>query len=145
MKYLNRKWLLLLPVTAVGASVAVLAALNPSIEAQTTPENSDARLKTRLYTASLEDVRESTLEIIPNLRKYGSHWRVIESASKNEIVAEVPVLVFIDQLEVTLTRENDFTVVNVHSKSRCPGGSDLGENRRHILQLLAALDEKFAS
>ena len=137
------KWLLLSFVGVAGAAVAVLAALNPSIEAQTSVENPDKRLRTRRYRASINDVRRSTLELIPQLRKYGAHWRVIENESKNEIVAEVPVLVFIDQLKVTLTRDNDLTVVNIHSKSRFPGGSDLGENRRHVLQLLAALDKKF--
>jgi len=145
MKSLNRKWLLLLPVGVIGATGAALGALNPGMEAKTSPENPDARLRTRLYKAGVEDVRQSTLELIPGLRKYGSHWRVIESESQNEIVAEVPVLVFIDELKVTLTAENDLTRVDIYSKSRFQGGSDLGENRRHVLQLLAALDEKFAS
>ena len=143
MKFLNRKWLLVLPIGVLGATGAVLGALNPGMEAQTSPENPDARLRTRRYKVAIGDVRRSTLEIIPKLWKYGSHWRVIESESENVVVAEVPVLVFIDELRVTLTAENDFTRVDIYSKSRFPGGSDLGENRRHVLQLLAALDEKF--
>lgn len=143
MKFLNRKWFLVLPIGVLGATGAILGASNPGMEARTSPENPDARLRTRLYKASIEDVRASTLELIPGLRKYGSHWRVIESESENVVVAEVPVLVFIDELRVTLTAENDFTRVDIYSKSRFPGGSDLGENRRHVLQLLAALDEKF--
>jgi len=137
-------WILLVPVAAIGAGVAVLAALNPSIEAQTSPDNADARLKTRRYQAALKDVRASTLEIIPGLRKYGANWRLSESQTENEVRAEVPVFMFTDDLMVTLKEDGDSTMVDVHSKTRFPGKSDLGENRRHILQLLAALDEKFA-
>ncbi len=139
-----KKWLWGFPIGAIGAGVAVLAALNPSIEAQTSPENPDARLRTRRYQASLQEVRASTLEIIPGLRKYVSHWRLADSQKENQIHAEVPVFLFTDDLEVTLKEDGDATVLDVHSKTRFPGKSDLGENRRHILQLLAALDEKFA-
>lgn len=143
MKLSTQKWLWLLPVGAAGVTVAVLAILNQSIEAQTSPENSDARLETRRYQASIEDVRRSTLEIIPQLKKYGAHWRVIASEPENLIVAEVPVLVFTDDLTVTLRDSDGATMLDIHSKTRFPGKSDLGENRRHVLQLLAALDAKF--
>lgn len=145
MKFSNQKWLLLLPVGAAGVTIAVLAALNQSIEAQTSLENSDARLRTRRYQAGINDVKGSTLEIIPQLRKYGAHWRITDSETENKIVVEVPVLIFTDELVITLHAEKDFTRVDIHSKSRFPGGSDLGENRRHILQLLAVLDAKFMS
>lgn len=143
MKLSNRKWLLVLPVGVIGAATAVLAILNPSIEAQTSPENSDARLRTRRYQAAIGDVHRSTLEIIPQLRKYGAHWRLAQADLPTEVRAEVPVFIFGDDLIVTLKADGDATKVDVHSKSRFPGRSDLGENRRHILQLLAALDAKF--
>ena len=143
MNICKAKWLIL-PVAVVGAGVAVLAAMNPNIEARTSPENPDARLSTRRYKSSLENVRASTLETIPGLRKYGAHWQLSPTQVENQVRAEVPVLGFTDDLIVTLSEENGATRLDVFSKSRFPGRSDLGENRRHILQLLAALDEKFA-
>jgi len=144
IRYSKQTWLLLAPVGVAGATVAVLAALNPSIETRTSPDSSDARLRTRRYEAGIEEVRRSTLEIIPQLRKYGARWRLSESDVENKIVAEVPVFVFTDDLIITLRDDEGATTVDVHSKSRFRGRSDLGENRRHVLQLLAALDEKFA-
>ena len=162
MKLSRLKWLLL-PFGAAGVTVAVLAALNPSMEAQTSPQNPNERLRTRHYLADIEELRRGTLEIIPYLRKYGAHWRIVNLQKglvlgpytppqplnkgvvglEKTIVAEVPVLMFTDQLEVMLRAEKGYTRVDVHSKSRFPGRSDLGENRRHVLQLLAALDGKF--
>jgi uncharacterized protein (DUF1499 family) len=56
----------------------------------------------------------------------------------------VPVTIFIDDLTVTLRTDGQSTLVDVRSQSRLAGKSDLGENRRHLFQLLRALDEVFA-
>jgi len=165
MKSSRRNWLLLLPIGGIGAGIMALTILNPSIEAQTSPNHKDARLKTRHYQASINDVRRVVEEIIPLQRKYGARWRIahLQQGEKavglfvkspkfinegtegvqQKIAAEVPVLFFTDYLVVTLRGEKGFTRVDIHSKSRFPGRSDLGENRRHVLQLLAALDAKF--
>ena len=165
MKSSTRKWLLLLPIGVVGACVAVLSISNPSIEAQTSSDAKDARLRTRRYQAAIGEVWRVTQTIIPQSRKYGARWRIAQLQQgekvvglfvkppkfinegsigvENKIAAEVPILFFTDFLVVTLRAEKGFTRVDVHSKSRFPGRSDLGENRRHVLQLLAALDEKF--
>jgi uncharacterized protein (DUF1499 family) len=42
---------------------------------------------------------------------------------------------------VTLSEANGTTTVNVQSQSRV-GRGDLGENRRHVVQLFTVLDEK---
>jgi uncharacterized protein (DUF1499 family) len=60
------------------------------------------------------------------------------------IKAEVPVVIFTDDLRVELNAEGGETIVNARSASRV-GKSDLGENRRHLLQLFEVLDKKFAS
>jgi uncharacterized protein (DUF1499 family) len=55
--------------------------------------------------------------------------------------AEVPVLFYIDDLEVRVQPDptGAYWRVDATSRSRV-GKSDLGENRRHVVQLLNALD-----
>jgi uncharacterized protein (DUF1499 family) len=50
---------------------------------------------------------------------------------------------FTDDIVVTVNAEQGGVVLDVRSAARM-GKSDMGENRRHVLQLLAALDEKLA-
>jgi uncharacterized protein (DUF1499 family) len=52
------------------------------------------------------------------------------------------VLLFTDDLEVRVQpgEGHAYWLVNVRSQSRA-GKSDLGENRRHVVQLLEALGE----
>lgn len=116
--------------------------------AETGPEHEDAGLKTRHYPADLKEVKNSIDEIIPTLSTYLRSWRLIElkTSSDNEsatIKVEVPVVIFTDDLKVELKSEGDETIVNIRSGSRI-GRDDFGQNRRHILQLLEKLDEKFA-
>ena len=136
-------WLLLGAIPAVG--LGMLAALNPTNVAETS-EKSEA-LRSRHYKTDLQNFVAETEKIIPTLSTYGQSWRIVESKTENNsatIKAEVPVVIFTDDMEIkaTFNAENNEITVNVHSVSRV-GKSDLGENRRHILQILAALDEKF--
>jgi uncharacterized protein (DUF1499 family) len=59
------------------------------------------------------------------------------------VQAEVPVLLYIDDLAVQVHSDptNAYWLVDVTSRSRV-GKSDLGENRRHVVQLLKALEER---
>ena len=149
MKTKTLKWLL--PLGVAGAGLGVLALLNPSTSAQTSAD-ADGALKTRRYNASLDEVRIALEELVPAQKTYGAAWRLTETESYDastpnaSIVmrAEVPVTVFVDDLTVTLRPDENTTVVDARSVSRTRGKSDLGENRRHIVQLLAALDEKLA-
>jgi uncharacterized protein (DUF1499 family) len=138
----NKKFWLA-PVAFAGVSFLVLGALNPGSMAQTQPDHPDARLRTRHYKSTLSQVYQEVLNTIPELRTYIRPWRVT-SHEENEVRAEVSVLVFTDDVVVTLKEEADGVMVDVHSASRV-GKSDLGENRRHVLQLLSALDAKLAS
>ncbi len=144
MKKQNRKWLWLAPFGVAGMAAGVLAVLHPGLHAETSPDNPDPQMRTRVYNADIELVRKNVLEIIPQLKCYGAQWRLAVGNAENKVSAEVPVLMFTDDLTVTLIDLENGTRVDVYSQTQFQGKSDLGENRRHILQLLAALDEKLS-
>ncbi len=124
---------------------------NPTNVACTSPDHADPGLRTRQYprTAGLSAVRQVTEETISGLKTYGGRWRLKEAeqiAAPDPILtikAEVPVLFFTDDLELTIKTSEDgsYWLVDVRSASRT-GKSDLGENGRHVRQLLRALDKK---
>jgi len=139
-------------IVGIGIGVASLVGLlvaartfYPTNIVGTAPEHAEAVLRTRSYKTDLKTFRAETEKIIPTLSTWGRNWRLI-SAEENEtsalIKAEVPVVVFTDDLQIKAEKSIDGIVVNVHSNSRV-GKSDLGENRRHLLQILEALDAKF--
>ncbi len=107
-----------------------------------TSEN--AELKTRRYQTDLSAASEAVKKIIPTLSSWGLKWKLTESETRNDsaiIKAEVPVVMFTDDLEVKLVQKENEVIVNVRSASRI-GKSDFGENARHIRKFLSALDEK---
>lgn len=116
----------------------VLGALNRGNQAQTVENAADARFRTRFYKTNLANAHQEVLRAIPQLRTYGQSWHVV-SDEENEVLVEVPVLVFTDDLVVTLKEAKGGVKVDVQSAARL-GKSDFGENRRHVLQLLAVLD-----
>ena len=136
----NRKRLLLLPLALAGAGVAVIGALNPTNFAATHPDHPDARLRTRRYRCTLDEARAAVEEVIPQLVTYGRHWRVVR-AEADEVRAAVPVLVFTDDVTVTLRAADNGVILDARSASRV-GRGDFGENRRHLRQLLTALDAR---
>ena len=141
-----KKGYLLLLIGAIPAvGLGVIAALNPTNVAETSETNET--LQTRHYQIDFDTFLKETQKIIPTLSTYGQNWRVVESKTKNNSAAikvEVPVLIFTDDLIVNANfiGEKNETIVNIRSASRV-GSSDFGENWRHILQILEALDEKF--
>ncbi len=142
---MKKGYLLLLLGAIPAAGFAALAALNPTNVAETSDKNE--ALQTRYYKTDLQNFVAETEKIVPTLSTYGQSWRVMESKTENNaalIKVEVPVLFFIDDVEIkaNFDAEKNEIIVNIHSASRA-GKSDLGENRRHILQILGALDEKF--
>lgn len=148
MKKFTWFWLLA-PVAALGAASFLLNTNPPTNRAQTSPDATDPRLKTRTYAASFEQVLAATHQTVRSLKTYGRSWQIVPqnglmAFDEREIVVAVPVLVFTDTLTISLHAQNDRTVVDVESHSNI-GNGDFGENRRHIIQFLAALDEKLGA
>ena len=140
-------WLLLAFVPA--AAVAILAARNPGNVAQTRPDHPEPALRTRRYAhrgdaAALQQAIEAA---IATRNTCGQSWRLTGTTLTPDggftVRAEVPVLFYTDDLEVGVQPGPDgaYWQVDVTSRSRV-GKSDLGENRRHVKQLLNALDGK---
>ena len=136
---------LLLGATALAFFGALSRVATPGNVAQTASNNADAQLRTRYYQVSAQNLTREIEKLVPTLRTYGRSWRLIGSTTRigvTTIACEVPVLVFADDLIITIRNKKDeknVSVVDVRSSSRV-GKSDLGENRRHILQLLRELD-----
>jgi len=144
---MKKGYLLLLLGAIPAAGWAIVSALNPSNLAETSVDGEDAKLRTRHYRIDLPTFVAEAERIIPTLSTYGQSWRLMTSnlyEDSAQIKVEVPVVVFTDDLEIKakVGEGKEGVSVDIHSKSRV-GSSDLGENRRHILQLLKAFDEKF--
>jgi uncharacterized protein (DUF1499 family) len=124
--------------------IVVMAMKNPTNFAATRPDHSDPQLRTRAYRVGPAEAASAVEEIVPQLRTYGRTWRVQPSSNARDVVVitcEVPVLFFMDDLNVTIHAQGENTRLNVESRSRI-GRGDFGENRRHIRQLLNALDAR---
>jgi uncharacterized protein (DUF1499 family) len=95
-------------------------------------------LRPRRLATSPAIVANALPEIVQQLG-----WRLVEQHNTTFQV-EVSVLfgIFIDDMHIELGEDNGATVVSVRSQSRV-GQGDLGENRRHVVQLWAALDQHF--
>ena len=125
---------------------------NPTNIAETASDHAEAVLQTRGYEikGDLKQMRLVVEEIIPTIstRIWGGKWKLAapqtgDSAENLEIVrAEIPVVFFTDDLRIELKQTGNEVLVNARSNSRT-GKSDFGENRRHLLQFLAALDREF--
>ena len=148
------KWALWISPLLVLVVAAKIFNQNPPVNAaQTSLEGEDAELKTRFYRAHWREVVDAAQSAIRAQKTYGRAWKSgansIEGAAPGEklretLRAQVPVLVFTDDLEVTISETDDERIrLDCASKSRI-GRGDFGENRRHILQFLSALDEKLS-
>lgn len=126
--------------------------MKPTNSAATRPDHDDERLRTRHLRLPLAHVAAAIKVTVPTLRTYGRRWRLVEmkaepataEAASVVLRVQVPVLVFTDDLVATLRAAPDGCRLDVASASRV-GRGDLGENRRHILQLLAALHTQLGS
>ena len=136
---------LLLGVFALGALLPWLAVRNfserfaqgGSTNRADTATNTPSDLQPRQYAAPAQQVGDAVAAAFAQLG-----WEpVYRNATSLE--AEVPVARmnwFVDDLKVTLSEANGATTVNVQSQSRV-GRGDLGENRRHIVQLFTVLEQ----
>lgn len=145
------KWTLALaPILLVVAASRALNQNPPVNTAQTSPNSSDAALRTRFVRAPWQRVLSAAQTALASQKTYGRAWKVGQSSIqgtapgaklRGELRVQVPVTVFTDDLTVTLSEEDDGQIrVDCASKSRV-GRGDFGENRRHVLQFLAAFDE----
>jgi uncharacterized protein (DUF1499 family) len=136
-------------VVVIFAGLLLIArTFYPTNIAATAPHHGEEMLRTRHYKIDLKTFVAETEKIIPTLSTYGRSWRFDGTDAGQDLAfirAEVPVVVFTDDLEIRAETDsaNGGIVVNIHSNSRV-GKSDFGENRRHVLQVLEALDAKFA-
>lgn len=147
-------WLAAVIITAILGLWLTSRMFNPTNIAETALDHQEKALQTRRYPlrGDLKQMRAAVEKIIPNISTsiWGGKWKLApsqtgDSTDEKEIVrAEVPVVIFTDDLWVELKQEGGEVVVNAHSNSRV-GKSDLGENRRHLLQLLAEIDKQFAA
>ena len=135
------------PLVFLGGFIAFAKVMNtnpPTNTAQTSPQ--DPELRTRLYKVTPAEAAKNISAF--SISTYGRSWTAVEqkliSANEIHVVFHVPVVVFTDVLTVTVKRrDGGMSEVNVESHSQV-GQGDFGENRRHIVQMLAALDQKFA-
>jgi hypothetical protein len=151
-KVFNLKTVLLLIFIILIGTWLTTRMFNPTNIAETASDHAEAVLQTRRYgiKGDLKQMRLVVKGIIPNIstRIWGGKWRLAapqagDSTENLEIVrAEIPVVFFTDDLLIELKEVGNEVLVNARSNSRT-GKSDFGENRRHLLQLLAALDKEF--
>lgn len=142
----RRRWLLFPLVLAALPLALKLLGVQATNRAGTSPDSADASLRTRFYAASAPVVAAQVLVVAPTLSTYGQAWRVKSQTFGEHIVAEevrceVPVLVFTDDLTITIAPHGSGSRVDVASAARV-GQGDMGENARHIRQILRALDER---
>ena len=126
------------------AALIITRNMYPTNIAETSETSENAELKTRRYETDLQTANEAVKQIIPTLSSWGLKWKLVDSKTENDsatVKAEVPVVIFTDDLEVKLRQIDNKILVNVHSASRV-GKSDFGENARHVKKLLNALDER---
>ena len=152
--------------TMAAGAIITLAVLNPHNYAETSEDGGINNLYTRRYDTPFENrtaaaagekprvIREIE-RIIAGQKTYGRFWKMIDTKLENDsaiIKAEVPVVIFTDDLEVQISfaprksfnSSSGKVVINIRSVSRC-GSTDFGENRRHIQQLLEHFDFTFGS
>lgn len=128
--------------------LTVTRTLYPANVAETAPNHEEETLRSRRYKTDLKTFAAETQKIIPTLSAWGKNWKhaaTDETENSALIKAEVPVVVFTDDLVVKAEKDaaDGTIIVNIRSNSRV-GKSDFGENRRHVLQILEALDKKFS-
>ncbi len=121
----------------------------PDNVAETSANGGVKQLHTRAYRTDVKTAKQAVKEIVPTLTTYGGNWNIVSEKDDEDsaaIIAEIPVLMFTDDLEIIIERVglNGGVEVNAVSKSRV-GQSDFGENARHVRQILNALDEKLGN
>ena len=146
------KWALYLsPLLLFGIAAKVLNTDPPTNTSQTSPDTPDPALRSRVVRLPWTEAVRLCEQVLGEQRTYGRAWKHAQTsvsgtapgAQLTEVLrAQVPVFVFTDDFEVILRDEGNGQIrIDARSAARL-GKGDFGENRRHVLQFLAALDEK---
>ena len=139
----SRRWPGALVIVGAGAVLAAFF-INGGRPIQnserTRADHPEIKLRTRRYHDDINLVHKTVRETVIALRTYGRAWKIKSDDGEN-IHVKVPVLVFTDDMVITMRASNDKVLLDVRSTARV-GRGDFGENRRHVLQLLDALDGK---
>lgn len=118
-------------------------------DAATTFDNPIVNLRTHRYDLPPQDIYEAALDAVKSSRTYGQPWTIsfteyMPNQELGRISAEVPVLMFVDDISITIQPVGGQTTdyrVDVYSTSRV-GEADFGANGRHIVRFFRALDKK---
>lgn len=132
----------LLPTALVGLFALKRAGiLDRTDDCQTAPEAADPALRTRVYAATPEAVRDAVKTALARQSTRGRGWNTVAEREDGALAirVEIPVLAFTHDLTVTVSPHERGARLDIHSRSRV-GRGDFGESKRHVLQLLAALD-----
>jgi uncharacterized protein (DUF1499 family) len=149
MKRIHKVLVFAVPLV-VFLTVAKLTNTSPPTNVAKTAPDAEPALKTRIYNAPFDKVENVARKVALSQRTYGKSWtmpytgRADDTMSTKTLDVEVPVLIFTDDLSVTLEVVEEGTKVDVRSASRI-GKGDFGENRRHIIQFLSALDAEMGN
>lgn len=108
----------------------------------------------RIHTYSQEDytpteIYEASIRAVQSLTTYAQPWTIarVETNERNAglIIVQVPVLVFIDDMMILISPDEDNPETNVVvTSSARVGKADMGANGRHIKKFYLALDEELA-
>ncbi len=121
-------------------------------DAATTFDNPIEDLRPRRYDLPPREIYDAALKAVQSQRTYGQRWIItfadyLPDDRTGRIVAEVPVLNFVDEIAITIQpaggQATDYRV-DVYSTSRV-GEADFGENGRHIVQFFRALEKELAN
>ena len=146
------KWPLIILALLIAVYVVFRIFVPATNIAETSPAHTDAALRTRYYSANIEEVHKALTDGIPEMKTsiWGGNWKIVEKGLEDQseklkvIKAEIPVVFFTDDMKITLRANDGRTAVDIYSASRV-GKSDFGENRRHVVQIYEMLDAKFSS
>lgn len=120
-------------------------------DAATTFDNPIVDLRPHRYDNPPQEIYDAALKVVQAEKTYGQPWTItfadyLPADESGRIVAEVPVLSFVDDISITIQPVGGDTTdyrVDVYSTSRV-GEADFGANGRHIVQFFRALDKELA-
>ena len=153
-KATGRRRIMLSAASFVALLVAAkMLNTSPLTNSASTDSNAAPELKTRVYAPDVARVYAAAQSVITEQKTWFKSWRVVNGTQTHaesqahagpqqcQLDVEVPVLFFTDDVKISISAGAGGTQVDVESRSRV-GQGDFGENRRHIVQFLKALDEK---